>query len=124
MDRIEQPGVEYAIKGGVPASSTHTITESETVSTGFSASMEMSAGFFEIFTASVGAEISQEQSSTSSFGTSIFVNCEPGQTGVIYWRPLFTLYQGQWMPSGKYVDIWVPDDSEVGRSNFGVRCQR
>jgi hypothetical protein len=124
MDRIEKPGEEFAIHGGMPAGSSHMIREDETVSSGISTSMEMGASFFEIFTASVGVEISQEQSSTSSFGTTILADCEPGQTGVIYWKPLFTLYQGKWTPSGNYVDIWVPDDPEVGRSNFGVRCQR
>lgn len=84
--------------------------------------MEVGASFFELFSASVSAEVSQDQTSTSAVGINVEVDCDSGQMGIIYWYPLYTLYQGHFTPSGDFVDIWIPDNSATGTSNFGVQC--
>jgi hypothetical protein len=122
QQNVRFPGSEQAVTGRLTAGSSYTTEEATSVTTGVSASVEISAGFFAIFEASIGAEISQDQTSTSLVGIDVLVDCDPGQEGIIIWYPLFTLYQGEFTPSGTNVDIYIPNNSATGTSNFGVRC--
>lgn len=87
-----------------------------------SASVEAGASFFEIFSASVTAETSYDQTSTSPVRLIINIDYKAGQDGIVYIYPLSTLYQGKYTPSGDYVDWYIPDTSATGTSNFDVRC--
>jgi hypothetical protein len=122
QERVRLTGTERAVSGEVTAGTVLPIREDSSVTTGISVSAELSAGFFDLFSASIGTEVSAEQTSTSSYGMNINVDCKSGQMGVVYWYPLFTLYQGRFEPSGQYVDFYIPDDSVAGTSNFGVNC--
>lgn len=122
QNNVQIPGTEGAVTGRLTAGSTYTTTQSEALTIGTSASVEVGASFFEIFSASVNAEVSQETTSTSTSGIDVLVDCESGQEGIIYWYPVFTVYQGRYTPSGDNVDFYIPDNSASGQSNFGIRC--
>lgn len=54
---------------------------------GFEVGFEV--GFWEIFSASADVSVSQEYTTSSSWGINIDVDCEPGQTGQIWRTPLY-----------------------------------
>lgn len=120
--RVQKPNSELPVSGKLTSGSSVELSEETSTTTGVSISADVSAGLFEIFEASIGTEVSREQTSTSAVGTTIVVDCNSGQQGVIYWYPLYTLYQGKYEPSGDSVDFWIPDDSLEGTSSFGVTC--
>lgn len=122
QDRVQKPGSELPVTGKLTSGSSIELTEESSTTTGVSISTDVSAGLFEIFEASIGTEVSREKTSTSAVGLTINVDCNSGQQGVIYWYPLYTLYQGKYEPSGDSVDFWIPDDSVEGTSTFGVTC--
>lgn len=122
QEKVRQAGTEQAITGELTAGSRYETEESTSVTTGVSASVEVGASFFELFSTSVSAEVSQDQTSTSAVGIEVNVDCDSSQMGIIYWYPLFTLYQGYFTPSGDYMNFYIPDNSASGTSNFGVRC--
>jgi hypothetical protein len=88
-------------------------------------SVEVTDEAFALFQDSIDAEVSRDTTSTSPVwegNTNVNVDCEEGQEGVIYWEPLYTIYQGRFTPSGDRFDFSIPDNSTVGTSGFGVRC--
>ena len=88
-----------------------------------STSVEVTDEAFAVFQNSIDEEVSRDQTLTSEFGgdTDLNVDCEAGQEGVLYWHPLYTIYQGVFTPSGDRVDFNIPVNSTLGTS-FGVRC--
>jgi len=89
-----------------------------------STSVEVSNEAFSVFQASIDEEVSRDQIASSASGVNINLNvdCQNGQAGIIYWYPLYTIYRGEFTPSGNNVDFNIPDNSTVGASNFYVRC--
>lgn len=122
QQRVQLRGTEQAVSGELTAGSTVTLTQESSTTTGVSVSAEVSAGLFEIFEASISTEVSASQTATSAWGIEVNVDCNSGQQGIIYWYPLFTLYQGRFEPSGDIVDFYIPDDSVAGTTNFDVTC--
>jgi hypothetical protein len=108
------------VVGPLPSGSSYMIQESEAQTQGISMSVEFGASFFEIFSASAGLEISQEFTVTSTTGVTVNVDCPEGQNGIIYWQPIFIVYQGFGRPSMNSFEVRVP--SNVGLGSYSVAC--
>lgn len=69
----------------------------------------MSAGFFDIFSASVGISVSEEHSETIENGMTVTVNSCPSNRGYVVWDPIMDFYDGYFTdePDQWYV-VWVP----------------
>ncbi|KAF1838622.1 hypothetical protein BDW02DRAFT_564722, partial [Decorospora gaudefroyi] len=79
-------------------------------STTVTASVSMSAGFWGIFTASVGIDVSQEFSIEHNVEVEFdpAKGCEKGQTAKLYYYPLFDHYNGAFSGDEEARDIYIP----------------
>jgi hypothetical protein len=123
LRNIELPGSEQALTGRMPAGARFVPYSEKTFTASVSTSVEVTDEAFAVFQNSIDEEVSRDQTLTSAFGgnTDLNVDCEAGQEGVLYWYPLYTIYQGVFTPSGDRVDFNIPVNSTLGTS-FGVRC--
>ncbi|KAK5165443.1 uncharacterized protein LTR77_008972 [Saxophila tyrrhenica] len=119
-DSAERGGI--AVTGRLPAGSKYTVTHEDSHTTGITTSASAEAGFFDIFSVSVSLEVSQEFTTTNSYGVDVNVDCESGQYGEVYWYPLYTIYSGFYTPSRTNADWYIPEDSRKSGSNYRVRC--
>lgn len=94
VENASAPQYRKQVLDGLPSGSSWTITQSETVSYGWEASVSVSADLFGLFTASASVGYDYNESKTSGTATGIPNNCESGQTGFLYWQPTYTLYHG------------------------------
>lgn len=94
-----------------------------TESTSFSVTTSMNLGAaWNIFTASVGFEMSQEDTFTVREGITFNVPCA-NQGQVTFW-PFYDYFETQWSPSGTEGEIWVPvehGDKKIG-GEVAVSC--
>ena len=51
--------------------------------------MGFEVSFWNIFSASADVSVSQEYTTSSSWGININVDCDAGQSGQIWWTPLY-----------------------------------
>ncbi|KAL2214739.1 hypothetical protein CC79DRAFT_1353321 [Sarocladium strictum] len=114
------PNSRQAVTGRLPAGSSYTISETDTFSVGITTSFSLEAGFFDIFSASAGLDISTDYSVANTQGLTVVVQCENGQQGTIFWTPLSTRYQGNWNPSGDAFDVYIPIESSA--DSYAVEC--
>jgi hypothetical protein len=114
------PNSRQAVTGRLPAGSSYTISETDTFSVGITTSFSLEAGFFDIFSASAGLDISTDYSVANTQGLTVAVQCENGQQGTIFWTPLSTRYQGNWNPSGDAFDVYIPIESSA--DSYAVEC--
>lgn len=115
---IEERGQRVA--GPLPSGSQYTITESEAKTTGIESSFEAGGSFFEIFSVSAGLSISEDYTVTSTTGLSVNVDCPEGQTGIVFWQPIFDVYQGFGTPSQTSFEVRIP--IEIGKGSYTIRC--
>jgi hypothetical protein len=94
VENASAPQFRKQVLSGLPSGGSWTITESETISYGWEASVSISADLFGLFTASASVGYSYDESHTSTTATGIPNSCESGQTGFLYWQPTYTLYHG------------------------------
>jgi hypothetical protein len=65
-----------------PSPSSYTVSKSHSKTNSVSSSASLSAGFFEIFKASVSVEVGFEDTISESTGYSVPVDCPSGQRGI------------------------------------------
>lgn len=84
---VEREGVQ--ITGRLPAGSMYMVQQTDSKSTSVSVSAEVGGGFFEFFSASIGTTVTAEQSTSNTVGISVNIPCENGQSGQVFWYPLY-----------------------------------
>ena len=99
-----------------------TMEESEAQTEGITASFSLSSDLFNVFTASLGLDVSSSYTVTSTVGITKTIDCQPGQRGVIVWFPSFDYYEGTFQPSGRSGYIWIPQSGAASQSTYRVRC--
>lgn len=95
---------------------------SESTSYGTSTSAEI-GGAWSVFTASLGYEITQEETYTVTEGLTYSVDC-PNQGQVTLW-PFYDYWEVTFLPSETDVNIWVPVEAGTGKQVGGeiaVEC--
>lgn len=117
---VEREGLQ--VTGKLPAGSSFTITEESSQTTSISSSVGLEAGFFDIFSASVSLEVSSSYTASSGTSVTIFVDCESGQSGQIFWYPLYDVYSGFFTPSNTNAEYAIPQDSQASKTNYRVKC--
>ena len=93
------------IAGPLPETSAWTVSNSYSHTTGITAGVEMSASFFEMFTASASLEVSQEFTLGNTVGMNVGIPCNDG---ILFWQPLYDVYQVVSLPSQRSYDISIP----------------
>jgi hypothetical protein len=95
--------------------------ESETTSYSVTTSVSM-GGAIEVFSASVGVEITEEESFTVTEGITFDVDC-PNQGQITFW-PLYDYYEVTGHPSELQYSIWIPviTDSRKITGEIAVAC--
>lgn len=84
---VEREGIQ--ITGRLPANSMYMVTQEDSKSTSVSVSADVGASFFEFFSASIGTEVTEEQTTSNSVGISVNIPCNVGQSGQVFWYPLY-----------------------------------
>lgn len=97
-------------------------THENSQTTGVETSAEGGFDFFEIFSASVSITTSYDTTTSSTEGVNVYVDCDDGEEGMIYWYPLFTAYRGYYTPSQTEGDWFIPEDSPESGTNYRVHC--
>lgn len=82
---------------------TYEVTESTTF--GVTTSINV-GGAWSVFTASVGIEMSYEETFSVTEGLTFDVPCQ--NQGQVTFYPFYDYYETTWSPSGNKVEIWVP----------------
>ncbi|KAL2207109.1 hypothetical protein CC79DRAFT_1356836 [Sarocladium strictum] len=120
VENASAPQFRKQVLSGLPSGGSWTITESETISYGWEASVSISADLFGLFTASASVGYSYDESHTSTTATGIPNSCESGQTGFLYWQPTYTLYHGGFADGPSPADIYIP----TGNGKYEVVCSQ
>lgn len=68
----------FEVTGRLPAGSSYTISQQDSTTVGISTTASLEAGFFDIFSASVGVTVSSDYTVTSGTSVTISVDCDPG----------------------------------------------
>ncbi|KAI1270039.1 hypothetical protein F5Y18DRAFT_434463 [Xylariaceae sp. FL1019] len=118
--QVTNPDVKYQVSANLPAGSTYTIQKSESYTEGVTVSAEVSASFFDIIGTSLSISTTQEWSYTTTEGFEVPVDCDDGQSGVVYYYPVFNKYDGTAEPSGTFLTIWQSIDGNLGE--YMVTC--
>ena len=96
------------VSHGLSNGATQTWEFSESISIGVEVSAEISAGFFDIFSASVGISTSMETTEQVSQGLQFSAgNCP--RDSVIYWEPIMNWWDGYFNDDiDNVITIWTP----------------
>ncbi|KAJ4014184.1 hypothetical protein NW766_006436 [Fusarium irregulare] len=118
---IERPGFRQKVGPSLPSRSSYTVTKGEANTISVGASFEISGGFFEVFEAGVSASFESSHSVENSQSTQINVDCGSGKNGQIYWVPKWDHYEGTFMPSNTFGEVWNPLDDSA--ADYMIECQ-
>lgn len=117
---IENDGARMQVSGQLPAGSDFIEQSTETFSYSMEISASVTSGFLGIIEVTVSASYSQSYQYSRTTGLNVYVDCEPGQNGIVYYYPLQRQVQGIGHPSGEYLTIWIPQENGFG--NYHVQC--
>jgi len=100
---------------------TYEVSESNTYSVTTSVSI---GAAIEVFSASVGTEITEEETFTVSEGVTFSVDCGEGGSGQITFYPLYDYYEVNGRPSMEDYNIWLPvlDSNRLMTGEIAVAC--
>lgn len=108
------------VRGPRMSSGTWEYTVSESTTFSVSTSVEIGAAW-NIFTASVGIEMSQEDTFTTTETFTYTVDC-PDSAQITFW-PLFDYHEVYFVKNEQRVEIWVPSVSgSMIAGEIGVEC--
>jgi len=118
-------GEKQYIGYGVPGEGTYTTTKSDTRSTTYSTSMEVSADIMKIVSVTVGFEFSTTKSSTTTEGVTIPFRCAANENAYLYLQPLLEVWSGALSPSGEKLSVSRPQTNAEGHTmgQYDYECR-
>ncbi|OAG05276.1 uncharacterized protein CC84DRAFT_1206720 [Paraphaeosphaeria sporulosa] len=110
-----KPGdMKHNIGDGLPGGSTWEWSSEKSVTDHVSFSTSVSAGIEGIVSASVGTEISHDETFTSGQTTTITIKCDDNQYGQVYFQGYAEVWQGVLLPSGDQLTVTKPQVNSDG----------
>ncbi|KAI5368194.1 hypothetical protein Slin14017_G032300 [Septoria linicola] len=111
------------IAGPLSATSEVNFGQYEEQTTGIETSLSVGAGPFDIFSVEASVSVSQDYTVGSSRDVNVVCPCtDPTQSCIVYWTPLFDVYQGFFTPSMTSVDFNIPRGDQASQEAYDTVC--